>query len=184
MALKTKRTWAQVQGVDSKDQRNMGDSNPDDAADGNPIRSFYEQQNRAFQTLPSIQLIPDSASTSDIHPGSISPQFLDVLANFEAGRLNYCTWTQSQLFRCNPGQLLHNTITLIGPALESASDHLKSAKDRLDYHFRLYYADKTPVRAPNFPEPSASQQKGSPQKDFAARYRLKDRTVIDELQQY
>ncbi|KAJ7139303.1 hypothetical protein C8R44DRAFT_867458 [Mycena epipterygia] len=57
----------------------------------------------------------------------------------------------------------------------------KSATDRLDHHFRLYYVDKTPARAPNLREPSASQQKGSPQKDFAARYRVKDRTVIDEL---
>ncbi|KAJ6613889.1 hypothetical protein B0H10DRAFT_1951159 [Mycena sp. CBHHK59/15] len=63
-------------------------------------------------------------------------------------------------------------------------DHLKSAKDRLDYHFRLYYADRMPARAPNLPEPSASKQKGSPQKDFTAHYRVKDRAVIDELQQY
>jgi hypothetical protein len=63
-------------------------------------------------------------------------------------------------------------------------DHLKSAKDRLDYHFRLYYANKTPVRQSQRPELSSFQQKGSPQKDFAARYRVKDRAVIDELQQY
>ena len=67
---------------------------------------------------------------------------------------------------------------------EDFLDHLKSAKDRLEYHYQLYYANKTPARLPQLPEASSSQQKGSPQKDFAARYRLQERALIDELQQY
>jgi hypothetical protein len=63
-------------------------------------------------------------------------------------------------------------------------DHLRSAKDRLNYYFQQNYANRTPSRQVHVLEMSSSQQKGSPQKDFAARYRVKDREVIDELQQY
>jgi hypothetical protein len=56
-------------------------------------------------------------------------------------------------------------------------DHLKSAEDRLDYHFRIHYDNRAPARPSNFPEPSSSEQKGSPQKDFAARFARKNRKL-------
>ncbi|KAJ7893853.1 hypothetical protein B0H14DRAFT_2559487 [Mycena olivaceomarginata] len=66
---------------------------------------------------------------------------------------------------------------------EDLLDHLKSARDRLDYHYQLYYSNKKPARTSQLPEASSSQQKRSPQKDIAGRDRLKERALIDETQQ-
>ncbi|KAJ7746520.1 hypothetical protein B0H14DRAFT_3514234 [Mycena olivaceomarginata] len=61
-------------------------------------------------------------------------------------------------------------------------DLLSHLESRLDYHFELYYASKAPSAQPaHVPEPSSLKANGSPPKDFTARYRLKERAVVDEL---
>lgn len=66
-------------------------------------------------------------------------------------------------------------------------DHLEDMRSQLNSHFQAKYAGKFNPKRATAPAPSTSSfthPKGSPQKDFTARYRLQQRTVIDELQEY
>jgi hypothetical protein len=68
------------------------------------------------------------------------------------------------------------------------SDHLERSKSRLLDYFNENYANtvssRTPPSLPGPPVRSAPTIVGSPQKSFTARYRRKEKTSINELEEY
>jgi hypothetical protein len=64
--------------------------------------------------------------------------------------------------------------------------HLEASKTALNEHFRSNYALRKTNVVPIAPPAasSSSRQLGSPQKDFTARYRVRQRVVLDELREY
>ena len=73
------------------------------------------------------------------------------------------------------------------PAL---SDHLEESRSNLFDYFNENYANadstdtSAPLSIPSTPVQPAPTAPGSPQKSFMARYRRKDRTSINELEEY
>ena len=68
------------------------------------------------------------------------------------------------------------------------SDHLKESKSNLFDYFNANYANTIPAPAPSS-SPSTHAQSapmaaGSPQKSFTARYRRKEKTSVNELEEY
>jgi hypothetical protein len=69
------------------------------------------------------------------------------------------------------------------------SDHLEESKSNLFDYFEANYANRngpTPSSAPSPGSPSVQLLPiaGSPQKSFTARYRRKEKTSINELEEY
>lgn len=67
------------------------------------------------------------------------------------------------------------------------SDHLEESKSNLSDYFNANYANAIPM-PPSSSPPSTRVQPtplaGSPQKSFTARYRRKEKTSINELEEY
>jgi len=67
------------------------------------------------------------------------------------------------------------------------SDHLKQSRSDLIDYFNANYANTIPAPSLSSPSPSvrpSPMAAGSPQKSFTARYRRKEKTSVNELEEY